>query len=209
MTETRFAGFGPDAVGFYQQLVGDNTREFWQAHRAVYDEQIRGPMEALLAELSGEFGTPKVFRPHRDVRFSPNKAPYKTHQGGWIPVGPATGWYLEVSGEGFICGAGFYHADAERLAALRGRIDDEDDGAELERLDAALTASGYLRDGERVKTVPRGWSAQHPRIDLLRHRSLSYSVQPDDALITSAALTDVVRGHWRELRPLLDWLTRP
>lgn len=62
-----FTGFPVAALDFYDDLEVDNTRSFWEAHKAVYQESVRAPMTALVTELEAEFGTPKVFRPHRDV----------------------------------------------------------------------------------------------------------------------------------------------
>ena len=79
---TPFEGFPVAASEFYQQLTVHNTREFWTAHRDVYDTAVRRPMLALTQELSAEFGQFKVFRPNRDVRFSKDKSPYKTPRRG-------------------------------------------------------------------------------------------------------------------------------
>ena len=79
-----FAGFPAAAIEFYQQLELDNSRDWWAAHRAVYDDAVRGPMLALTAELEPEFGEAKLFRPHRDTRFAKDKSPYKLHQGAYV-----------------------------------------------------------------------------------------------------------------------------
>ncbi|MGB6108365.1 MAG: DUF2461 family protein, partial [Mycobacterium sp.] len=72
-----FAGWPVEAVEFYEGLAADNSKVFWQEHKAVYDDCVRAPMEQLLAELTDEFGPAKLFRPYRDVRFSADKTPYK------------------------------------------------------------------------------------------------------------------------------------
>ena len=81
-------------------------------------------MQALLLALEPEFGDGKVFRPYRDVRFAKDKTPYKTHQGGYVAVAPATGWYVQVDARGVMVGAGFYDASAERLGRFRDAIVD-------------------------------------------------------------------------------------
>jgi uncharacterized protein (TIGR02453 family) len=164
-------------------------------------------MVALTEELAPEFGPAKVFRPYRDVRFSKDKTPYKDHQGGFVPAGPGAGWYVEVGSPGVRVGAGFYHAEGPRLAAIRAAIDHELTGAALERLLRALDRDGWSREGECLRTSPRGWSADHPRIDLLRHKSLyvirSYGF---DDVIHTPALLDRVRDDWRAARPLVEWV---
>src|SRR5690606_15660460 len=107
-----FPGFPEAALDFYDDLEMDNTRSFWEAHRHVYEESVRAPMTALVEALAPEFGTPKVFRPYRDVRFAKDKTPYKTHQGAFVSAGPSTGWYVEISARGVRTEAGFYRAEA-------------------------------------------------------------------------------------------------
>ena len=202
-----FGGFPAAALDFYDDLEVDNTRSYWEKHKDVYTESVKAPMAALCAALAPEFGEAKVFRPYRDVRFAKDKTPYKTHQGAFVPAGPATGWYVEVSARGVRTGAGFYEASTPRLAAIRAAIDDDRRGPELERLLAELEAAGWDVGGERLKTTPRGYSADHPRIDLLRHKSMtvghSLGFEP---VVHTAGLLDVVRDDWRALRPFVEWV---
>ncbi|WP_433166952.1 DUF2461 domain-containing protein [Kribbella sp. CA-247076] len=203
-----FTGFPAAALDFYDDLEMDNTKSFWTANKHVYEESVRAPMTALLAELEEEFGTAKLFRPYRDVRFARDKTPYKTHQGAFIDVAPSTGWYVQISAPGVRVGAGFYEASAERLGRLRAAIDDDRRGKQLERLLADLTAAGWTVGGDRLKTSPRGYDATHPRIELLRHKSLtvgkSYGFEP---VIHTPALTTHIRHDWQATKPLLTWLT--
>jgi uncharacterized protein (TIGR02453 family) len=202
-----FAGFPVAALDFYDDLEVDNTRAYWEKHKDVYTESVKAPMAALCAALAPEFGEAKVFRPYRDVRFAKDKTPYKTHQGAFVPAGPATGWYVEVSARGVRTGAGFYEASSPRLAAIRGAIDDDRRGKELERLLAGLAAEGWDVAGDRLKTTPRGYPADHPRIELLRHRSMtvgrSHGFEP---VVHTPELLDVVRDDWRALRPFVEWV---
>src|SRR5690242_13953185 len=112
-----FEGFPVAALDFYDDLELDNTKSFWEAHKGVCKESVAAPMKALTAALEQEFGSAKIFRPYRDVRFAKDKTPYKTHQGAFVGVAPATGWYLELSARGVRTGAGFYEASGERMAA--------------------------------------------------------------------------------------------
>lgn len=201
-----FTGLPHEATDFYAQLELDNSKEFWSAHRGDYERHVKQPLVALFAELE-DFGEAKIFRPHRDVRFSADKSPYKTHQGGYVSVAEATGWYAEVSADGFRVGGGCYQMDKDRLAACRAAIDDKRTGAELERVVAALTDAGWEVGGDQVKTAPRGWSRDHPRIALLRHTTLHAMRWIDDGdVVTSPALVAEVRREWEDVRPLVDWL---
>ncbi|NYG59182.1 uncharacterized protein (TIGR02453 family) [Nocardioides daedukensis] len=202
-----FEGFPVAALDFYDDLEVDNTKSFWEAHKHIHAESVKAPMTALTTALADEFGAAKVFRPYRDVRFAKDKTPYKTHQGAFVGVAPATGWYVEISARGIRTGGGFYEASTARLAAVRAAIDDERTGRELEKILATLRKKGWSVGGNRLKTKPRGYVVDHPRIDLLRHRSIilgrDHGFEP---VIHTAEFADVVRADWRQLRPLVEWV---
>src|SRR3954468_17049763 len=126
--QSRFIGFPEAALDFYDDLEMDNTKSFWESHKDVYTAAVREPMLALTAELAEEFGTAKVFRPYRDVRFAADKTPYKTAQGAFVAVGPATGWYVQIAAAGVRVGAGYYHAGGPDLSRIRAAIDTEPSG---------------------------------------------------------------------------------
>ena len=202
-----FTGFPVAALDFYDDLELDNTRSFWEAHRHVYEESVRRPMLELTAALSDEFGQAKVFRPYRDVRFAKDKTPYKTHQGAFVAVGAATGWYVQIGAPGVRVGAGWYRAEAPDLARIREAIDTEHSGQELEKIIAKLERQGFGVSGDQLKTTPRGYPKEHPRIDLLRYRSLALGKSYGfEEVIHGPQLLDVVRKDWRRLRPLVEWV---
>lgn len=204
-----FTGFPTSALDFYDDLEIDNSKSFWDGHKPVYTEAVLAPMKALTAELESEFGAAKIFRPYRDVRFSADKTPYKTHQGAFIACAAETGYYLELSARGVRLGAGFYHASPDRLAGFRDAVAADGSGRQLSRIVNKLTAAGFEIGGDRLKTRPRGFDPGHPRLDLLRHRSLVAGRQLGfDPVIHGAELTEVVRFDWRRLRPLVDWAVR-
>lgn len=187
----------------------DNTKSFWEAHKDVYRDSVQSPMKALTDELAPEFGTVKIFRPYRDVRFARDKTPYKTHQGAFAGVAPSTGWYVELSPRGVRTGAGFYDAEAPRLAAFRNAIVEEKTGTQLKRILAKIERSGFEISGDRLKTSPRGYDKEHPRIELLRHRSLfAGRLIGFEPVIHTPEVADLIRQDWRALKPLVDWLAR-
>ena len=203
-----FTGFPEAALDFYDDLEMDNTKSFWEAHKSVWTDAVKAPMTALTDALAEEFGTAKVFRPYRDVRFAKDKTPYKTHQGAYVAVGPACGWYVEISARGVRTGGGFYDASGSDLARIRESIDHEATGTELQRILARLEKAGFEIGGEKVKTSPRGYDAGHPRIELLRHKSLTAGRPYGfDEVIHSPELVDAVRKDWRALRPLVEWVS--
>ncbi|WP_199431847.1 DUF2461 domain-containing protein [Qaidamihabitans albus] len=206
-----FTGFGEYAVDFFDGLVVDNSKSYWQDNLATYRADVRAPMEALLAELVPEFGPGfgegKVFRPYRDVRFARDKSPYKTHCGAVIEQGRGGGaYYVEVGPAGLRAGGGCFHLAADQLARFRRAVDTDVHGAELVKILAALRRSGWEIAGDMLKTRPRGFAADHPRLDLLRHRSLyAFRVwEPDDTLHERACL-DRVRAAWRQVRRFNEW----
>lgn len=202
-----FTGFPEAALDFYDDLEGDNTKAFWETHKPVYDAAVAAPMKSLTAALEEEFGAAKVFRPFRDVRFSKDKTPYKTHQGAFVPRGPSTGWYVQLGAAGVLVGVGFYEASATRLASIREAIDDKRRGSELEQILADLQGSGWKLGGDTLKTAPRGYDVDHPRIELLRHKSMTLGMDYGfEAFIHTPELLERVRTDWREATTFLDWV---
>lgn len=196
-----------EAVDFYEELELDNSREWWTAHRERYDTAVRAPMEVLAAALEGEFGPSKLFRPNRDVRFSQDKSPYKTHQGVVVATASGMGWYVQVSAAGLMTAAGWYAGTAGQVARYRAAVDDEDTGADLRRLVDRLLAAGFDIDGDRLKTRPRGVAEDHPNLDLLRHRTLTAERQHGaPKWLPTREVLERVAADWRAYRPLMDWL---
>lgn len=206
-----FHGFPVAALDFYDDLELDNTKSFWAANKHIYDEAVRTPMLALIAELADEFSSPggrtTFFRPYRDVRFAKDKTPYKTHQGAFVAVGPALGFYLELSARGVRVGGGFYDADGPRLSRLREAMAEERTGEPLAAMLTAYDAEGWEIGGDTLKTAPRGYDVDHPRIGLLRRKQL-FVGRPygfDEEAI-GPGLVERVRSDWRSLQPLVVWL---
>ena len=206
---TAFEGIPLDAVDFYEDLERENSREWWAANRERYDVAVRAPMAALGAALEGEFGATKLFRPNRDVRFSHDKSPYKTHQDLVVSTASRMGWYVQVSAEGLMTAAGWYAATPGQLARYRAAVDDEDSGDELQRLIDRLRHAGFGVSGDRLKTRPRGVDADHPRLDLLRYRTLTAERRyGEPGWLPTPETLDHVAGDWRKFRPLMEWLGR-
>jgi len=202
-----FTGIPAAALDFYEDLAADNSKAFWTAHKDVYDSAVKAPMTALMAELEPEFGTAKIFRPFRDVRFSKDKTPYKTAQGAVVRTGAGAGYYVQIDASGLYLGGGFYSGMPEQVARFRAAVDEEVRGAELIAILDKLRKAKFTVGGDQLKTKPKGYEADHPRIELLRHKSLvvSKSVGCPDWLHTKRAATEV-RKSWEAIRPLVEWL---
>jgi uncharacterized protein (TIGR02453 family) len=197
-----FTGFGDAAVDFYEGLEADNSKAYWTDHRHLYEEHVRAPMTALLADLEAEFGPGRIFRPYRDVRFAAVKTPYKVQCGA-----TAGAHYLQLSADGLMVAVGYYAMVPAQIARFRAAVDDERHGPALAAIVEDLDADGFTIAGDRLKTRPRGTDPEHPRLDLLRHRSLYAwrSWPPSDELHTPA-LAERIATTWRRLDPLGRWL---
>lgn len=200
-------GIPVEAADFFAELEYNNEREWWLANQARWRRVVREPFEALCEALADEFGRAKVFRPNRDVRFSANKAPYKTHQGAVIRTSPGVGLYLQVSASGLMTGTGWWSPEPGQLEAYREAVLDEDSGEALAGVVEGLERAGAEIHGDRLKTAPRGIDPTHPRIGLLRHRTLLATIEhgtPD--WFDAPELVDRVRDDWRAFGPLNTWL---
>ena len=200
-----FEGFPEAALEFYEGLVADNTKAYWTDHRATYDECVRAPMLALLARLEPEFGPAKLFRPYRDVRFSKDKTPYKTHAAAVVEHDGAL--YVQLSAEGLYVGGGYWHTATDQARRLREAVADDVSGRRLDEVLAGL--AGWEVLGERYKRLPKPYGPDHPRADLLHHKSLAAGLAfaPAEWLHTPEA-ADRVADAWRAVLPLNAWLTR-
>ncbi len=111
-----FKGWPDRALAFFEGLEADNSKAYWLDHKDVYEHHVKAPMEALLTELSGEFGDWRLFRPYRDTRFSRDKSPYKTTIAARIGHG-----YVQFSADGLLAGAGTYHMEPDQLTRFATR----------------------------------------------------------------------------------------
>jgi uncharacterized protein (TIGR02453 family) len=175
MPDPAFTGFPRATFAWFAGLEADNSKAWFAAHRDTYDTVVRGELEALLEELADALGgRVKLFRQHRDTRFSRDKSPYKTTTYGVIadrPDGEAS-LYAQLSAAGLFAGTGYYQLATDQLARFRAAVDDDATGPELERVLAAVHAAGLESWGEALKTAPRGFPRDHPRVALLRHKLL-------------------------------------
>jgi uncharacterized protein (TIGR02453 family) len=204
-----FTGWPVEAVEFYEGLQADNSKIYWQENKAVYEDCVRAPMEQLLAELAGEFGPGKLFRPYRDTRFSADKTPYKTTCAATLGQGIGQA-YVSFSADGLSVGGGLYMPDPAALARYRTAVDREKSGEQLAAIVAALHNGGYdTMAHEVLKTAPRGYPKDHPRIELLRHKGIAMMKNcPVGAWLGTAKAKDRVVSTLRAGVPLNDWLAR-
>ncbi|HOA89058.1 MAG TPA: DUF2461 domain-containing protein [Propioniciclava tarda] len=200
-------GIDLDGVDFFAELAFNNDKDWWTANKARWEASVRRPMEALCAALAPEFGDAKLFRPYRDVRFSADKTPYKDHQGAVVDTVPSMGFYVQLSAHGLMTGGGWYAPSPDQVERFRASVDADGAGSSLAGIVTDLVSSGFEMGGDELKTAPRGFAKDHPRIDLLRRKHLLASVQhgtPD--WLGTGEVVERVRADWLAYRPLLDWL---
>src|ERR1700738_2230238 len=208
----RFEGWPKPALQFFHGLKRDNSKAYFEAHRSVYEDRVVQPMEALLSELERDLGSDvevKIFRLNRDLRFSPDKRPYKEHLGAYLSSRRAGGLYLQVSDDGLYVAIGSHELAPDQLNRFRDAVAAKE-GEKLARIVAALRKDGYEVTEPSFKRVPSGYPADHPRGELLRCKGLmaSRNWKPGAWLHTLEA-KDRVRQAIKESKPLTRWLDTP
>jgi len=213
-----FLGF-PETMGFLRELRANNDRTWFNAHKADYERVYKAPAEAFTAEIRPRLealaGVPlggKVFRIHRDVRFSKDKSPYNTHlhlgfQATRIPGEPRRrgGFYFGLEPDSLALGVGAFDFGPADLERYRKAVADDVEGEELAELLTRLGPRQYEPD---LKRVPAPYAADHPRGELLRRKGLNaWRDLDDEALIASPDLADAVMAEFGALDAVNLWLT--
>jgi len=202
-----FTGIPHEAIVFYERLEADNSKAFFDADRATFQTMVREPCQQL-CEALGEYGPFHVFRPHNDLRFSKNKPPYKTHQGCYGESEGGAGFYFHISATGLMCAAGYYSMAKDQLERFRAAVDAEASGSEIASIVAGLVRRGYSIGAiDELKTAPRGYPSDHPRIELLRRKGLMMSKDfgTPKWLHTKQAATKI-RAVWHDAAEMNAWL---
>ena len=211
-TPSSFAGFGARATAWFAGLERDNSREYFERNRIIYDQHIKAPLLLLLEELKLRRGprlTIRLFRQHRDTRFSKDKAPYKiTSYGVLADPSSEDGAYVELSSKGLYAGRGNAKMARDQLARFRAAVLSEESGPALGNALAEVRKSGLTVGGATLEKGPRGFGA-HPRAILLRHDSLvagaGLSARP---VLRSRGVIDWVDATWTAAAPLAHWLAK-
>ncbi|HEY2915671.1 MAG TPA: DUF2461 domain-containing protein [Candidatus Limnocylindrales bacterium] len=226
-----FDGFQPEAIQFLVDLAANNERTWFQPRKAEYERLLKVPLEQLCSALDERFrarGIPlsadpgrSPFRIYRDVRFSKDKSPYKTHvsasfpwaeAGGAMPShadeGGNPGGYFHLSpGEAYV-GGGMWRPAPGKLAAFRAAVVG-DPAAFHAIVDAPAFRDGFGGiSGELLKRVPSGFPADHPEADLLKHKDITFGHRLADRDIYSPALPDVIADAFEVAAPLMRFLAR-
>jgi uncharacterized protein (TIGR02453 family) len=200
-----FRGWPVEAIEFFEGLEGDNSKDYWQRNKAVYETVVRGPMEQLLAELEPEFGEGRIFRPHRDIRFSSDKSPYKTNIAAVVGEG-----YIQLTSEGLGAGSGMWEMAPDQLDRYRQAVSKDRPGNELETILTKARAAGLTAQGhDMLKSAPKGYPKDHPRIEFLRYKGLiTWKEWPAGAWLGTRKAKDRVVAFLEASKPLNGWLRK-
>ncbi|MEK7239559.1 MAG: DUF2461 domain-containing protein [Gemmatimonadota bacterium] len=233
MTTHHFAGFRPAALTFLRALRKNNRREWFEAQRATFEREIKDPLKAFVEELDVRFagvapefvGDPRtsLFRIHRDIRFSKDKSPYKTHAAFWIfhrapgrgvgqTVDGGAGFYFHLEPGASLVAAGLWMPPRPKLQRVRDAIADD-----VESWEAAVTDRAFVRrfggltddePGILLKRLPRGYEPGHPAERWLRFKSFTASRGLSDQEALSPKVADTVMKDFAALVPFARWLNR-
>lgn len=202
-----FRGIPVGFLEFYERLEADNSKPFWEANKHLHRDVVKATAGELCDELA-EYGPFHLFRPHNDLRFSKNKPPYKTHQGMYGESEGGAGHYVQISAAGLMCAAGYYAMAKDQLDRFRRAVDAEATGAELADIVAHLHARKFeIGAIDELKTAPRGYPKDHPRIDLIRRKGLMMSKDfGAPKWLHTAQAAKRIRDVWRAAEPMNAWL---
>jgi uncharacterized protein (TIGR02453 family) len=201
-----FAGFSRDAFTFFKNLAKNNNKEWFHANKGAYELSCRDALKALTIALDPPLGAGRLTRINRDMRFARDKsAPYRTQISTVV-----RGNYLSLSADGLYVGTGIYMPNAPTLRRLREAIAADASGRKLASIVATLRRKGYTVDThESAAGAPRGFSADHPRLELLRMKDIHAGKMfgPSSAITTASAVQHVRRAC-EDVAPLREWIHR-
>ena len=194
----------PGALEFLRELEANNDRDWFKANRRRYNALLLEPAQQLAAKL-GRLGEPHFFRPWNNTRFRPGP-PLKEHIAFSIGQGPAV-YYVSLSLDGLVAGAGIHHPGTDQLERFRAAIDDARRAATFEQAVATANSAGLELIEPELKRAPKGYSPDHARIDRLRLKRLTlFKRQPLGRWLHASTADDRIRSELEAARPFVTWL---
>jgi uncharacterized protein (TIGR02453 family) len=202
-----FQGFQPEAIDFLRELEANNNRDWFKANRPRYDEYLIAPATALGKDLA-DLGRPHLFRPWNDTRFRPGP-PIKEQVGLAIGYEGAGGFYVELSLDGLMVAAGLHNPAPDQVDRLRQAVDAGSTAASLKHAIARAEDAGLELNAPDLVRAPRGYPADHPRLELLRRRSLTVAHRHDiGPWLHRPAAGTRIREELQAAAPLVRWLRK-
>jgi uncharacterized protein (TIGR02453 family) len=195
----------PEAIEFLRELEANNDRDWFKANRRRYDDYLVAPAKAL-AERLGDLGPPRFFRPYNNLRFRPGP-PLKENLGVAIGFSGTGGYYFDLSLDGLLVGGGLFHPAPDQLERFRRAIDNPRQATRFERAVSEAEAAGLSLIAPALKRAPRGYPADHPRLDRLRLKQMTaYRRDPLRRWIHQPECDRRVQSRLEATRPLVTWL---
>jgi uncharacterized protein (TIGR02453 family) len=195
----------PSALEFLRELEDNNDRDWFRANRSRYDETLVAPGRALSEQLS-DLGEPRFFRPYRNVRFRPGP-PLKEHFAFAIGYEGTGGYYVELSLDGLVVGAGLHHPAPDQLERFRAAIDDDRRAQGFERAVSRAEAAGSQFIEPALKRAPKGYASDHPRIERLRMKQLTmFQRHPLETWLHTPECDQRIGTELHAAEPLITWL---
>jgi len=211
---TNFAGFPRELFTFLGGLEADNSKTYWDANKATWEASVHEPVEAIMADLEPEFGPLRTFRPNRDVRFSKDKAPYKT----WVGITTSErsvggiGCFLRLEASGMRLACGSMVMAPDQIERFRAGIDNAAIGAEFEEITRQLAAAGLpVGPGRQppLKRTPAGYAKDHPREEMFRWKgAVVVKEYQRAAWMHKPTAVDKIREVWSGAAPLMKWIDK-
>ena len=219
-----FEGFPKQGIDFLKRLKKNNNRPWFHAHKDEYEQHVRFPMQCLIATLAQklidaapemEFNPKKsIFRIYRDVRFSKNKAPYKTNIAASFRMRnrksptETPGLYVGIAPGEIFVGGGIYMPMGEQLKSIRRAMvsDQEAFLAVVENRRFKKEFGGI--EGEKLQKAPLGFPKDHPMIEHLKHKQFYVGKEYDDAVCLKVSFADTVASVFTDCMPLIRWLAK-
>jgi uncharacterized protein (TIGR02453 family) len=226
-----FTGFTREAIQFMADLAANNERAWFQPRKADYERLLKQPMEALCLALAERFEARAIplladpsrspFRIYRDIRFSRDKSPYKTHLAAafpWMEVDPGSGVRVDDDAHGnggyfnfqpgeMYMGGGMWMPGRPRLEAFRAAVRDEPERVKQALEDPAFIAAfGGAESHETLKRVPPGYPTDHPLADLFRWKDVVFGRRLSDAEVCSPELPDTLADGYAAAMPVFTFL---
>ncbi|MER3317365.1 MAG: DUF2461 domain-containing protein [Allomuricauda sp.] len=204
-----------EVFNFLSDLKKNNNKEWFEEHKPEfkkYQSEVKTFLEAAKDNLNhhDEIEKTKMFRIYRDVRFSKDKTPYKSHFAGFFSRLGAHlrgGYYIHIKpGESFL-GVGFFAPNKEDLFRIRKELEmDADEFREVINQNELKAIWGELR-GDELKTAPKGFDKEHPDIDLIRKKQFMFVRNLTDKEVLSPTFLDEVDKSYRAIRPYFDLMS--
>jgi uncharacterized protein (TIGR02453 family) len=202
-----FRGFPPESLEFLRELEANNDRDWFKANRGRYDEFVVAPATALGEDLA-DLGRPKLFRPWNDTRFHA-APPIKEHVGLAVGYEGAGGYYVELSLDGLLVAAGLHNPAPDQVERTRRAVDDGRKAGALTRAVAVAVGAGLELNEPDLVRGPRGYPADHPRMDLLKRRRIVVSRRQDlGKWLHGPRAGTRIREQLDAAKPVVDWLRK-